>query len=115
MSNQQFKVNKKFRASFNKRKRRELQDKYGVQSSEESSTLSEDEYGNLLDVKSENVFLNTLAKIRARKKEIYEKDGKDYFPEEEIAEKLMPNGDLKEKPIFYKDLLRKTILNKSHI
>ena len=45
-----FRINRKFAQSFEKRKQRELNDRYGGSENEEgSSSLSEDEVGALID------------------------------------------------------------------
>ena len=80
--------------------------------------MSEDEFGELVDEDNQKKFIEVMAKIRSKKDEIYEKRDEDYFLgirflinliillEKDFKGKLNKKGELKEKPVFYKDLMR---------
>ena len=76
----------------------------------EETPESEDEEGRLLNDKVEKKFFETIDAIRRVGEEIKDPN-KTFFAEEDfdLAEK---ESTLKEKPIFYKDLIRKDVLDK---
>merc|ERR1712137_345678 len=114
---EKIRINRKYAAKFEEKKKREDLDKARHQEEEEdeSDSESEDSEGNLLTPQVERSFLELLPKIHARQREIYEDKEKKYFPQyEEIVEQASQQQDESkaEKPFRMNDYVRKVILQK---
>jgi len=114
---EKIRINRKYAAKFEEKKKREDLEKARHQEEEEdeSDSESEDSEGNLLTPQVERSFLELLPKIHARQREIYEDKEKKYFPQyEEIVEQASQQQDESkaEKPFRMNDYVRKVILQK---
>jgi len=113
-------INKGFARKFDERKKREELEKakvkYGrdlndmLDGSGSSSSAPEDEVGDLVTGNIESKFIKTLAKLRTKDPEIYNQK-KFFFDEKDFDEVPLQGKKNKEKPVFYKDLVRQTAMD----
>jgi len=113
-------INKGFARKFDERKKREELEKakvkYGrdlndmLDDSGSSSSAPEDEVGDLVTGNIESKFIKTLAKLRTKDPEIYNQK-KFFFDEKDFDEVPLQGKKNKEKPVFYKDLVRQTAMD----
>jgi len=112
-------INKGFARKFDERKKREELEKAKVKYGRDlndmldesgSSSSDEDEVGDLVTGNIESKFIKTLAKLRTKDPEIYNQK-KFFFDEQDFDEVPIQTKKDKEKPVFYKDLVRQTAMD----
>lgn len=109
-----FSINKDFARKFEHRKQREHLEKnkalFNSSSSASSSSLDEDENGELITDDLRFDFLKSLAKIKSKQPEIYKKDIKFFEEGNEQEEKEKTKKE--KKKFTYGDMVREEVLEK---